>query len=440
MTYLHTYILPLTSINLFVYSSGVHSSPPRWVSQHPAAEHYSSSGFPRSHPMYWTLPSRRTCDEDRPRYGRLNPEHRDLRLNLTPNPMSDNYYQNFYKMRLNSNYQNQKTISSQQNGAIEPSPSLTSAKLVQKTNKMLLSSTPTKDQSTKPNVMNLSSALSPILSPKTTMTSEEIFAAIHKSKKKLNIREPESRSDSPSYSSASLSPGSSECSLSGKLERSRDRLSWSPNPCEVREPIAKEPGSRKSWAGAGTSINAFKRLLLQQGAKKDSRLSAVEQLKLTKPDNTRGSVPKQDLRTPRAILNNRSKNHWRFASPRTDVLSSTILEDCSEVEKPEDTLKYRKEMERSSPLFIKNRLNGNPSAPKENGSIPVGNSIENTRKHLQQARLNFFTQPSTSPPKASLPFRKHLDFPKTRNLVPSDQRNGLQERRKTAIISLETAL
>lgn len=414
------------------------------------------------------------------------PQPRDPKLNLIQNPMSDNYYSNFNNSRLNS-LQNDKTISSQQNGAIDTSSSLTSAKLVQDIQRknQLFSSTPTKERAERPTNMNLTNnAVSPILkdnflSPKTTMTSEQIFAAIHKSKKKLNLKEAEVRSESPkdSCSSASLSPGSSESSLTCKLDKARERLSWSPNSCDS-DPINKnEPGGRKSWAGAGTSINAFKKLLLQQGTKnpvtKNGRISAVEQLKLSKPDN---KIRKNDHRPPRTILNNRSKNQWRFSSPRTDVLSSTIPEDCSEVEKPEDSLKYRKEIERSSPLFAKNRINldrnnlsektdsndskkEKPAEEKPKETSSIASSLESTRKYLQQARLNFFTQNNTNSSNLN-GFRKRSQFSppsnsalspeKTNNTANNVQNKSPQngsisqgnhiEKKRYPIISLETAL
>ncbi|KAJ8868917.1 hypothetical protein PR048_030458 [Dryococelus australis] len=202
---------------------------------------------------------------------------------------------------------------------------------------------------------------------KTSMTAEEIFAAIHKSRKKLNIKsELGTRSNSPCSSAASVSPGSSEMSLNGEqgsmkdAEANRNRHSWSPNSDESRNIYvhleqkayspATSPGSRQSWAGdrlgskQQTSRNDFKRLLLQHGSSHGGslrgRMSAVEQLKLSKqqkennnaktcvsrsPADKRGNGSKL-LQSPRSLAN------WKFASPRTDVLSSTILEDCAEEE------------------------------------------------------------------------------------------------------------
>ncbi|XP_063237349.1 mucin-5AC isoform X2 [Bacillus rossius redtenbacheri] len=202
--------------------------------------------------------------------------------------------------------------------------------------------------SNKSNVESDKSPRKPSSQTKSSMTAEELFAAIHRSKKKLNIRsEPGGRSSSPSCSSAaSLSPGTSEASLNGDqaarrdLGANRSRHSWSPDCDEGPEQRALSPvttpGSRQSRPGLQTSRNDFKRLLLQHGGGSRGRLSAVEQLKLSgvrrdegpksaaprSPADKRGSSPKL-LQSPRSLAG------WRFASPRTDVLSSTILEDCA---------------------------------------------------------------------------------------------------------------
>ncbi|XP_046991914.1 mucin-19-like [Schistocerca americana] len=224
--------------------------------------------------------------------------------------------------------------------------------------------------------------------PRTSMTSEEIFAAIHKSKKRLNIKtdsDSYSRSASPSCSSAtSLSPGSSESSLCGlqgraanrytpetgtfnnRNENGRNRHSWSPNASEEevlhqslnsRSPV-QLPGSRQSWACdrlasiQQTSRNDFKRLLLQQSSKSNissitgypgTKLSAVEQLRLSRQKmvsatiNTNGcyssrSPVEKRNGGPKLLSSPRTLATWKFSSPRTDVLSSTIPEDCAEDE------------------------------------------------------------------------------------------------------------
>ncbi|XP_033322565.2 NHS actin remodeling regulator GUK-holder isoform X2 [Megalopta genalis] len=167
-----------------------------------------------------------------------------------------------------------------------------------------------------------------VLSPtKSTMSNEELFAAIHKSKKRLNIKDD---GDSPTpYGStksiAKLPPG--------------NRHSWSSD-------IQKSPVILQNVQSSspGTSRLDFKRLLLQQSVKSGpTRLSAAEQLKLSRQQQSQQqqSSPTTPHTTPLAkVLSPRSV--WRFQTPRTDVLSSTIIEDTAAEEKamkpsPENT-------------------------------------------------------------------------------------------------------
>lgn len=420
--------------------------------------------------MYWTLPARSIYGEEKQKnHGGGSDRQRS--------PDSKDHY----------NAKANRSLSSHQPGAMESSHGLSSLKLVQNVRKNeFTSSTPTKEPLHNSNTLNLADGVSPILkenifNSKSKMTAEEIFAAIHKSKKKLNIKDDaENRSESPS--SSSLSPDGSEKSLPC---RSRERSSWSPNTSDT-DLKRNEARSRRSWIGGSTPINSFKKLLLQQGSKnspsKDFRISAVEQLKLSKQvnrkssdDNSRnnvmsrsGGVGRQEAKTPpRTMLNNRSRHQWRFASPRTDVLSSTIPEDCSEVEKSEDASTMPEELEKSSPRFVRSegldRDNLHNSTdfresrneinkPKENKSLEI------TKKYLQQARKNFFSEP-VSPITVGLPSppsRKQLDFsrdgtslilPNSSNISSGSPQNysvknyvTSNEKRKSPIISLETAL
>lgn len=88
----------------------------------------------------------------------------------------------------------------------------------------------------------------------------------------------------------------------------------------------------------------FKRLLLQQSIKANPiRLSAAEQLKLSRQQCQQQQQPSSPNahQSPLAkVLSPRSA--WRFQTPRTDVLSSTIIEDTAAEEKamkpsPENT-------------------------------------------------------------------------------------------------------
>lgn len=228
-----------------------------------------------------------------------------------------------------------------------------------------------------------------ILSPKkSSMTNEELYAVIHKTKKKMNIQSEELDRPSPS-----LSPVSSESSMAsnksfnrpetGYLDKAKSRLSWSPNGdyIDFNTNIDKIPPaesrSRQSWA-CSTDVNTasnkkesqtsrldFKRLLLMHGKPKvaqvSKKLSAVEQLKLSKQQleqqpkiKEENDVSILDLsQSPRNMRNRKfvppgspnkngekravpkllsPRSQWRFANPRTDVLSSTIPEDCQEDE------------------------------------------------------------------------------------------------------------
>ncbi|KAI4480660.1 hypothetical protein M0804_010213 [Polistes exclamans] len=176
-----------------------------------------------------------------------------------------------------------------------------------------------------------------ILSPsKSTMSNEELFTAIHKSKKRLNIKD-DSENMSPYGSMNSLvktPPG--------------NRHSWSPESQKQTEiPISQAINSPSS-----TSRLDFKRLLLQQSVKVGpTRLSAAEQLKLSRQQCQQQQQQQQQLLQSPTIVNPSQipltkvmspRSVWRFQTPRTDVLSSTIIEDTAAEEKamkpsPENT-------------------------------------------------------------------------------------------------------
>lgn len=250
------------------------------------------------------------------------------------------------------------------------------------------SSTP----SNKENVINLSSKL---LSPvKSTMSNEELYAVIHKSKKKLNIKDSIERSNSPALSSISLSPVNSESNLNvkgiskpetGYLGDPRSRSSWSVPSDRQNAPLSSlDYSSRPQKSTCAdrlgpipqTSRHDFKKLLLQHSVKLNTlapqtkhKLSAVEQLKLSKekplpvpPQSNVSQINILDLsgspktythrklikpvnnqpgslvRTSNLIKEHKTapkimlspKSQWRFSSPRSDVLSSPIPEANNE--------------------------------------------------------------------------------------------------------------
>lgn len=228
-----------------------------------------------------------------------------------------------------------------------------------------------------------------LLSPKkSTMSNDELYAVIHKSKKKMNIISGENKTPpSPIYSENAKNPKSPETGYIG--DKSRSRLSWSPTKGEYIDfnqdidKLSPPNGSRsrQSWACSDrkgppqTSRMDFKKLLLQKssvfsgGTKK---LSAVEQLKLSKQQIQKSQLPPpinilELSGSPRSLVNRKFPNNggpsspkttpekpkppiklmsprsqWRFASPRSDVLSSTILEDCREDESPNNSIEKKK--------------------------------------------------------------------------------------------------
>lgn len=239
------------------------------------------------------------------------------------------------------------------------------------------SSTPSQIQPSKA-AINLDAKL---LSPKkSTMSNEELYAVIHKSKKKMNIKTNEENRSSPvPFVENAAHIEKLKSPESGYLgDKIRTRLSWSPNsqnepdvPTDPR--CSNESRSRQSWAfndrkkTSQTSRLDFKKLLLQKSSNilsNTKKPSAVEQLKLSKQQIQQRpfSPPVQSSEmnilelsgSPRSLINRRFANppgspkntadklkptklmsprsQWRFASPRSDVLSSTILEDCREDE------------------------------------------------------------------------------------------------------------
>lgn len=207
-----------------------------------------------------------------------------------------------------------------------------------------------------------------LLSPKrTTMSNDELYAVIHKTKKKLNIGDvqldqPEvARNESANKTNKPIIETGyigSQSSLSS--ENYKSDLTPKTKASKVQETCNDRKGVKK------TSTLDFKKLLLQKSSVQASnrKISAVEQLKLSKQQMgkqskigeseqpTNNSMTILDLSaSPRSLVHRKTYNlpgsperggakpalkvlsprsQWRFANPRTDVLSSTILEDCRE--------------------------------------------------------------------------------------------------------------
>ena len=170
---------------------------------------------------------------------------------------------------------------------------------------------------------------------------------------------------------------------------------------------------------SATSRLDFKRLLLQQSIKSGPvRISAAEQLKLSRQQcleqpQQQASPCKPSQQSPLSkILSPRSA--WRFQTPRTDVLSSTIIEDAAAEEKamkpsPESSrdVPARRQLDLSGPeepraddkprpldkrdKELENRLQAESADPVK--------AIESRRASNQLARAQFLASAAPSPPK-----------------------------------------
>ncbi|KAF4531194.1 hypothetical protein B566_EDAN017856 [Ephemera danica] len=390
---------------------------PMYDSRATSPQYFSTaSSPPPPAPYYWTLPSRRTT---------MEAPAQQVQQSVAPQP---SWYH---------------TIASHNNPAPPPySPHRhldTNHNVLQ--NQMF--STPTKNHvpqmpyctyspigSPKKNLDRPCSSASPLASPsraqspkqplmsppKSTMSAEELFAAIHRSKRRMNIKSADdfSRSTSPTTSSASLSPGSSESSLGAV----GNRHSWSPGTNDILPDLAKskeqgspvrgQAGQRQSWAGdrlgpvQPTSRNVFKRLLLEKGSRSEGkgRVSAVEQLMASKAVV---SKPKEQKVTLPAMPSGlRSPASWRFNSPRSDVLSSTILEDTEDASSESPT---------HSPSSLQQRMSPRHNAiytPKAPLSSP-----KTARYNLTPAQASDFAARSAD-------YQKHLKYDVDR-LAPSSK-------------------
>ncbi|KAI4459646.1 wasp-1 [Holotrichia oblita] len=289
-----------------------------------------------------------------------------------------------------------------------------------------------------PKVQNLKAAVNlenRLLSPKkSTMTNEELYAVIHKSKKKLNISDEDlDRGASPidfEIQTPKATPKSPETGYLG--EKSRSRLSWSPGTddlAELNDKYSNESRSRQSWAckdrkgPVQTSRLDFKKLLLQHSKTavptKNTKLSAVEQLKLSKqqiqptPKHQQDDMSILELsRSPRNIGNRKfntlnsprgtpdkptrsvpkllsPRSQWRFASPRSDVLSSTIPEDCREDDSPNSSGERRsRNMEENTSKAAVNLFGID--------SKSSGTNYRTVTERIQAQRAQFFGTANTT--------------------------------------------
>lgn len=331
------------------------------------------------------------------------------------------------------------------------------------------SSTPSSKSRDLKAAVNLESKL---LSPKkTTMSTEELYAVIHKGKKKLNIQS----NESPTKSIDKLSPKrcktpdmKSKTPETGYIgDKARSRFSWSPSDGEFVEyntNIDKlSPGNdtslKQSWAcndrkpNQHTSRLDFKKLLLQHSVKAtatspgNKKLSAVEQLKISKQMNLAKSN-QNDMSilelsgSPKGLHNRRfssgtpgspkagdkqravskllsPRSQWRFTNPRTDVLSSTIPEDCGEDESPSSS--------------VRRKAAFNDSIKHEDQHLKQNSSSE-----LFKSKQAFMSAPSKSSPTLAQRLRAQRTHFFNSSLKNDD--DSASKKEKTCLIpTLETA-
>lgn len=312
--------------------------------------------------------------------------------------------------------------------------------------KSFQSSTPSSKPTELKAAVNLENKL---MSPKkSTMSNEELYAVIHKSKKRMNIETEETPRSSPVTVETEQPRQSVKSPETGYLgDKSRSRLSWSPSKGEYvdfNSDIDKlsppnESRSRQSWAcserkgqkSKQTSTIDFKRLLLQKSSSSTpKKLSAVEQLKLSKQQikptqtKTQSDMSILDLSgSPRGLVNRRLFNNgpdspsrdpkptpkilsprsqWRFASPRSDVLSSTILEDCREDESPNNSGEKKQASPKPENRFNLNYENTG-KLPEEFRSGTQSKPMPSASQRLQAQRAQFFNSTSTVQEKSSCP-------------------------------------
>lgn len=341
----------------------------------------------------------------------------DFKEQYTQQPRQYHLYQ-----QNNQNATNTVQVPSTHNDSLKISP------IDPKNSTSFKCSTPTHKATELKSAVNLESRL---LSPKkSTMTNEELYAVIHKSKKKLNISNEEIDRASPvdmDFSPKPI-PKSPETGYLG--DKSRTRLSWSPGTADdlvdFKDKFSNESRSRQSWAckdrkgPAQTSRLDFKKLLLQHSKPsvptKNNKLSAVEQLKLSKQQIQPIKHQQDDMsilelsRSPRSIGNRKfntlnsprgnqeksrpvpkllsPRSQWRFASPRSDVLSSTIPEDCREDESPNSSGERRSKVleENNTKSVVQNLFGTNKS---------IGN-YKNITERIQAQRAQFFGTSSST--------------------------------------------
>ncbi|XP_031336241.1 uncharacterized protein LOC116165717 [Photinus pyralis] len=280
-----------------------------------------------------------------------------------------------------------------------------------------------------------------LLSPKkSTMSTDELYAVIHKGKKKMNISTVDNRIDSPTLTpkrckSPDTKVKSPETGYLG--EKTRSRFSWSPSDGEFVEyntnidklSPERQNGTCNNRKGTPqTSRLDFKKLLLQHSTKTNvasvhtKKLSAVEQLKLSKhsPQPLQTDLKILELSASPKTLQNRRftssspsspkhfgekqkcmpklmspKSQWRFTNPRTDVLSSTIPEDCGEDETGNSSTLRRNLADFRSGTVLKSTQNFTDANCTKPSNVPT------VAQRIRAQRARFFSSPQSTSTKDS---------------------------------------
>uniref|UniRef100_A0AAR5PSQ1 WASP family protein member n=2 Tax=Dendroctonus ponderosae TaxID=77166 RepID=A0AAR5PSQ1_DENPD len=270
-----------------------------------------------------------------------------------------------------------------------------------------------------------------LLSPKrSTMSNEELYAVIHKTKKKLNIEDDLNRT-SPPLCGPREPDSSTPKKVSVETGYIGSRQSWSPSKGEYIDfnadidkfsPI-NQSRTRQSWAcndrkgSKKTSTLDFKKLLLQKSSSLsgNKKISAVEQLKLSKQQMLKAPAAKSNDMTildlsasPRSLVNRKTFNNppgspergtvkpvpkilsprsqWRFTNPRSDVLSSTIMEDCREDDTSSNASKSSLE-KRVRDLTVQS----SPAPGKKLTSLPESSKSEQLRTVEQNQSTKYMS-------------------------------------------------
>ncbi|XP_034936824.1 putative uncharacterized protein DDB_G0277255 [Chelonus insularis] len=183
---------------------------------------------------------------------------------------------------------------------------------------------------------------------KCTMSNDELFAAIYKSKRKLNIKNddviserqrPTSNLNMNFYNNNHHNNNNHDNEAIENDNKISAQRNWRYEHENLSRPKIASPKRTSSNLTSTSACLDFKRLLLQQSTKvRPNNLSASEQLKLS--SSLSRNHRHQQQPQPYALSshsNNRvyrsPRSFWKFQIPRSDILSSIIIEDTAAEEK-----------------------------------------------------------------------------------------------------------